>query len=263
MNLRNQALPPLWGQQCSFDFARPPELEQKELTQRLAQALRAPVQLTLTDNRRVLLSGVCEAGGWRVRLHRMFVCADAALLHAIAAYLQRRCRHAAARIDAHIAAHRHWLKTPAAAPPRLLAQGRVHDLQPILCEVVDGQETVEGVALPRIGWGRAGQAKRRGGRRSIRLGSYCRQHAAIRIHPALDQGWVPRFFVAYVVFHEWLHHVIPAEQTASGWQSHTAHFRQREQAYPDYARALTWQRAHLKRLLRYGLESSSRAFRLM
>ena len=72
----------------------------------------------------------------------------------------------------------------------------------------------------------------------------------MRVHPALDQAWVPRFFVRFIVFHEMLHHVEPAHEGRGRTQFHTKTFRARERAFHDHDRALAWERAHLGRLLR-------------
>src|SRR3712207_8543596 len=47
-------------------------------------------------------------------------------------------------------------------------------------------------------------------RNTIKLGSYSAIERLIRIHPTLDAEWVPRYFVSYIVYHELLHHVVPA-----------------------------------------------------
>ena len=44
------------------------------------------------------------------------------------------------------------------------------------------------------------------------MGSYSADSKVIRIHPALDQPLVPRFFVEWIVFHEMLHHVYRARR---------------------------------------------------
>jgi hypothetical protein len=72
----------------------------------------------------------------------------------------------------------------------------------------------------------------------------------IRIHPALDQSWVPRYFVEYIVYHEMLHHVIPMPERNGRRQLHTPEFRARERAFAHFERALAWERRHVHRLLR-------------
>jgi len=86
----------------------------------------------------------------------------------------------------------------------------------------------------------------------------------IRIHPVLDRAWVPRYFVAYVVYHEMLHHMIPsargnARQASSNIASakgqiarrvlHPPEFLERERQFRGYDRALDWERRHINRLL--------------
>ena len=93
------------------------------------------------------------------------------------------------------------------------------------------------VSVP-ITWGKMPSSRRR--RRSIRFGSYSSEDKLIRVHPALDQAFVPAFFVRYIVFHEMLHAYFDATDT-DGKRAHSAEFRKRERAYSDYARAVAWQ----------------------
>jgi hypothetical protein len=125
--------------------------------------------------------------------------------------------------------------------------GRYHDLETIkqhLCAryFPTGREVA-------IGWGRwSGRARPR----SIRFGVYLPEARLIRIHPALDQAFVPRFFVEFIVYHEILHHVIPPVRVNGRYQIHTPAFRQREQAFPAYAAAVAWRKRHLHRMLASG-----------
>ena len=88
------------------------------------------------------------------------------------------------------------------------------------------------------------------GRRSIRLGTYTHDLELVRIHPALDRESVPRFFVEFVVFHELLHHVVPARRSGGRIDYHPPEFRARERTHPDYARAIRWEAENLEALLR-------------
>jgi len=122
--------------------------------------------------------------------------------------------------------------------------GRYHDLEAIkqhLCRQYFA--TCQEVS---IGWGRwSGRARPR----SIRFGAYLPEARLIRIHPALDQVFVPRFFVEFIVYHELLHHLMPPIRVNGRYQIHTMAFRQRERAFPDYAAAIVWRKRHLHRLL--------------
>jgi predicted metal-dependent hydrolase len=121
-----------------------------------------------------------------------------------------------------------------------------HDLQELYAEINERhfQNTVDA----RITWGRQ-PGPNHGRRRSIKLGSYCSREKLIRVHPALDSQVVPRFFVEYIVYHEMLHHVLPPVIRAGRRQLHDRRFKALERAFPDYERALAWERAHIDLLL--------------
>ena len=78
---------------------------------------------------------------------------------------------------------------------------------------------------------------------------------------------MPRYFVAYVVYHEMLHHMIPAARgsmhrsgaslalaSAKGQSArrvlHPPEFLEREQLFRKYDRAIEWEKRHITRLLR-------------
>ena len=82
-------------------------------------------------------------------------------------------------------------------------------------------------------------SSRRCRRSSIRLGTYTHDQQLVRIHPALDQPEVPRFFVAFVVFHELLHHVVPAERRSGRIDYHPPAFRKRGNRWFGRRRSVT------------------------
>jgi hypothetical protein len=86
-------------------------------------------------------------------------------------------------------------------------------------------------------------------RRTVKTGVYLEEGRLIRIHPSLDRQEVPGFYVAFVVFHEMLHQAVPAREVNGRRVVHGAEFRRRERAWPDYARALAWERANIRLLL--------------
>jgi hypothetical protein len=96
-------------------------------------------------------------------------------------------------------------------------------------------------------WGRQGNRKRR---RCIRLGSYSFEDRLIRIHPALDQDFVPPSVVVSVVYHEMLHHVLGEQKIKERCRVHTAEFRKREKEYVHHGRAEAWEKKHIGKLLR-------------
>jgi hypothetical protein len=128
--------------------------------------------------------------------------------------------------------------------PPLPNRGRHHDLDAILDDV--RARFFPDCAAVEICWGRwSGRARAR----SIRFGAYLPDAALIRIHPALDQAFVPRLFVEFIVYHELLHHVIPPVCLDGRYQIHSPAFRRRERQFPAYAEVMAWRKRFLRRLL--------------
>lgn len=100
----------------------------------------------------------------------------------------------------------------------------------------------------RVIWGRR---RRERPKEYFIFGSIQEEDRVIRIHPLLDQPFVPRWFLEYVLYHEMLHSVIPDEFDSAGRRRiHTAEFYRRERAFPRYHRARRWERENLARFLR-------------
>jgi hypothetical protein len=135
--------------------------------------------------------------------------------------------------------------SPRAEPP-LTTRGAVHDLADVYAAL--NARWFQNSVHARIGWGRRTQAGRK---RSIKMGVYFHDQKVIRIHPALDDGRVPRHFVEMVVFHEMLHQIFPPASDASGRRIvHGKEFRAAERRFPGFERARAWEKAHLHLLLR-------------
>lgn len=86
----------------------------------------------------------------------------------------------------------------------------------------------------RITWGKRGNPQRKK-RRSIRFGSWHEDEKLIRVHPLLDQEWVPKEFIRYLIYHELCHAVAKPHQDAQGrHRVHHADFKQLEAQYPNF-----------------------------
>lgn len=217
------------------------------LADAVSRRLDRPVRLSVTDNRSTMVSYRREDDLLLLRVHHMFLGAPENIVRAIADYAGRGRRHASALIDAWVREHTKTIRVGHRKDPkaRLQAQGKVFDLREILDRIND--RCFGGRIEARIGWGRAPTGARR--RRTIRMGVYDHLTKTIRVHPALDQPEVPLFFVEYIVFHEMLHQAIPGAGRDGRRQHHGPEFRKREKLYPDYARALAWERDNLSLLL--------------
>jgi hypothetical protein len=197
--------------------------------------------LTLTDNTSTMLSIRRDRarGRTRVRAHRMFLSAEPRVIRAMAEWLTRpRAQQSGVIIDRFIEANRHRIRAERPRPGRFRTQGQFFDLQRYFDYLNDA--CFENSVTAAITWGRMPAATSRR-RRSIRFGSYTQEDHLIRIHPLLDQGFVPDYVVQYIVFHEMLHAYLGVGVAPNGRRRiHTAEFRQAEQAYPDYQNAVSW-----------------------
>lgn len=225
-------------------------LERAEaLANRLSELLDERVQLTVTNNTSTMLSFRRSPSLVSYRVHRMFLDAPEEVVDALADYASRRRRSAGLIIDNFVQQNEHRVaKARAARQARDLEPlGEIHDLQTIFDFL--NARFFAGKIEARIGWGREAPDRRR---RSIKMGTYFHEARVIRIHPALDRQEVPEFFVRFVVFHEMLHQAVPPKMIGGRRIAHSAEFRSLERAYPEYGRAIAWERENLSLLLGAG-----------
>ncbi len=221
------------------------------LERELSAQTGASVSVTLTNNRSTMISfrRRRDTGAVSVRLHHMFLRAEPPVVKALSEWLRHGRRgRPGTLLDAFIRANQHEIRGAAARRIRVEPQGRYFDLAQLFDE--QNQAEFEGRVHARITWGQMPTARRR---RSIRLGSYTEETRLIRIHPLLDQSFVPEFVVRFIVFHEMLHADLGILRGSNGRrQMHTPEFRRRERQHPDYDRAEEWiaAPANLNRLLR-------------
>jgi hypothetical protein len=235
-----------------FDARRAPRDANVSAAGRLADTLSGllaeHVRLTIHDNRSTMVSFRRNPGEVHYRVHHMFLDAPHEVVRALAQFAgprrgaAARRRDAGTRIDAFVRTNRTRIAVPRA--DRLVARGRVHDLQALFDRL--NEQHFGGNIEARIGWGPVRLGRRR---RTVKTGVYVQDARIIRIHPTLDRPAVPEFYVAAVVFHEMLHQAVPAREVNGRRIVHGAEFRRRERAYPDHARARAWEERNLSLLL--------------
>jgi hypothetical protein len=218
------------------------------LERRLTSAYPAPVILSITDNRQSIISHSIESGVLRVRIHHMFLDAPPAVMDALVRYVTDGDREASVLVGHYIEANAGRLARRSRQVP-LATKGKHHDLLALFQDVND--RYFDGGVNALITWG----TTKRGGhrlnpRRTIKLGSYSAVDRLIRVHPSLDRTWVPRYFVAYIVYHEMLHHVMPSTRGDGRRNLHPPEFLARERSFRHFERATAWEKGHISRLLR-------------
>jgi hypothetical protein len=245
-------LEPVGPQQLALSFEDTPPWDKAALEQELLREAGAPLRVTITGNRSVLLSYRRATGAVELRLHEMFLWAPAAVVRALSSGVRRETRRARREIRRFINENLHRVKEAPRALPPLVTAGAVHDLSRIYARV--NAAHFEGRLQVPLTWGRGrGRARRRG----LTFGSYDPVLGLIRIHPVLDREDVPEFFVESVVHHEMLHHALGGVSDRAGRTIyHTRAFREAEARHPRHAEAMEWERANLARLVR-----ASRALR--
>lgn len=218
------------------------------LERRLELVFGGPVQMGVTDNRRRMVTQTRSRGRLRVRVHMMFLGAAERIKNALVSYVVHGDREASQVVGEFIEQNLHRIRASRKAPGQLRTAGLAHDLDAILHDVNTRyfSGTVSDVLIT---WGR--NTKPRANKRvSIKLGSYSAVERLIRIHPVLDQRWVPRYFVAYIVYHELLHHLVPEVRVAGRSLLHPPEFLRREREFQKFSRAMAWEQKHIDRLLR-------------
>lgn len=219
----------------------------QEDRQRLAEALRQAllqgtgmsIQLRITNNSSTILSmkHVTAHQSARVSLHHMFLTAPDSVRKALAHWIRHpKSKSSGHVIDQFIRDHRHLIQGKMRRTGALVTKGRVYDLAEMYQEI--NRRYFDDAVNAKITWGKWPM---RNHRRSIRFGSHETRSNVIRIHPLLDQVFVPPYFVAYIVYHEMLHAYLGVKELPSGRRSmHGREFKAREEAYPEFERAKAW-----------------------
>lgn len=126
-------------------------------------------------------------------------------------------------------------------------QGRFFDLQSIF-KRLNSKYFQSALGSYTIVWGRK---RKRRPKEYFVFGSIQEETRVIRIHPLLDQEFVPTWFLEYVIYHEMLHSVVPDRFDPNGRRLiHHEDFNSRERRFPYYRRAKKWEQENLCRFLR-------------
>jgi hypothetical protein len=216
-----------------------------------AHLSRGRVQVTLTDNRYTMISvrRLAKQRRYEVRLHHMFADADPVITRALAHYIADNDADASRILGDFIDANAGHVRGRARRAPTqvIFTAGEHHDLREIFDEL--NLRYFGNRIEAAITWGaRTGRPRRRN---SIKMGSYSVEDRLIRIHRSLDRAFVPKFFIAWIVFHEMLHQVHDIRVKNGRREFHSKAFLADEACFELYEQARLWERRHLDALLTY------------
>jgi hypothetical protein len=216
-----------------------------------AHMTKGRVSVVLTDNRYTMISvrRVPKDKRYEVRLHHMFADADPVITRALARYIAENDPEASRILGDFIDGNSGHVRGRARRQPAqvIFTAGEHHDLRSIYDELNARYFANKIDAL--ITWGAKNGRPRR--RNSIKMGSYAVEDRLIRIHRSLDREFVPRFFVAWIVFHEMLHQVHDIRVKNGRREFHSKEFLADEAMYDRFEESKRWERSHLDALLTY------------
>lgn len=182
-----------------------------------------------------------------LRLHDLFTKAPFPVLDAVVrVFFTRRNRDSRrefhARILDFVEKNRDLTLSSALAQCLSSPRGRVYDLKHV-------RDAIRAEFLPRcprvrIGWSQRITPSLMGKWIAMPNGL----PNAVMINRLLDSFEVPLFYLQYIVFHELLHEVIPIRREHGRWVHHPLEFRRRERQFPNFERALRWERENIARL---------------
>ncbi len=234
------------------DLAAEVVVAQDSLERRIrAHMSKGRVTVTLTDNRYTMISvrRIPRQRRYEVRLHCMFADTDPVITRALARYITHNDPQASRILGEFIDENSGHVRGRARRQPAqvIFTAGEVHDLRSIFDEL--NERYFDNKIDAAITWGmRNGRPRRRN---SIKMGSYSVEERLIRIHRSLDRQFVPRFFVAWIVFHEMLHQVHDVRIVNGRREFHSKEFLADEAIYEQYDTAKLWEHQHLDALLTY------------
>jgi hypothetical protein len=216
-----------------------------------AHMARGKVSVTLTDNRYTMISvrRLPKERRYEVRLHHMFADADPVITRALAHYIADNDPDSSRVLGDFIDQNAGYVRGRARRQPTqvIFTAGEHYDLREIFDEI--NARYFDNKIDAAITWGqRTGRPKRRN---SIKMGSYSVEDRLIRIHRSLDRAFVPKFFVAWIVFHEMLHQVHDIRVKNGRREFHSKEFLADEAMYEHFDQAKSWERRHLDALLTY------------
>lgn len=216
-------------------LALPLNHSENSFRQYLEESLDRRVEVVFTENSTSMLSARIRHGVLQVRLHRMFLRAGAEVMSEIVSYLKNK-KGAMPCFRSFVRDNRAELNSKPPKRVPLKTAGKFHDLCELYAEI--NKEYFGNAVSAVITWG---SKSPRWAVRKRTVGSYSERSNAIRINPVIDRKTVPRYYVAFIVYHEMLHAALGISLQGKRRSIHSREFRMREKLFRDYEKAVAWE----------------------
>lgn len=209
-----------------------------EFQETLEHSSGRKLKLRINDNRSTMLSVRWGREYTTLSIHRIFLEAPKLVIEGLSKFLRGgKNRALPPPVKAYIEERLRGIDySHTLSPSRLQTKGEVYDLDEIYREI--NERYFEGKVNLSITWfGTKGRLFRS----RVNFGMYVDTQKLVKIHRTLDDATIPRFVVAFVIYHEMLHHICPPIVTERGVTTiHTKCFRNLEMQHEAYKAAETW-----------------------
>lgn len=218
-----------------------------ELQQMLADQ-KKKFEFKINDNRSTMLSVKWESDCTKVSLHKMFLTAPQNVMDHLACYLKQEEKNISTEVREFIETNlKKFDYSSQIDPKKLYKQGNVYHLGNIYNKL--NREYFDGKLDLLITW--FGKPLQRN-RSRVTFGLYHDQLRLIKINRLMDTPSFPEYVVAFVVYHEMLHHVCPSYYDEKGrHQIHSKEFKEEEKRFKYYDLANDWIKKNQGNLFTY------------
>lgn len=210
---------------------------QKELQRQLELGCGNKVEVKIKNNRSTMLSVVWRDDCTSVSLHQMFLQAPRNIMQQLACYVRQEQEDISSDIKAFIEDNLQTLDYSHELDlSKLYCQGHVYNLQRIYNDL--NKEYFGSKLKLHITWFGKHYNKNRS---RLTFGLYHEPIKLIKINRLLDSPSFPDYVVAYVIYHEMVHHVCPAYYDENGiHRVHTKEFKEQELKFKYFDLAQKW-----------------------
>jgi hypothetical protein len=214
---------------------------QKDLQRQLELPRGSKVQLKINNNRSTMLSVRWEPDCTKVSLHRIFMEAPGNVMQQLGCYVRQEQDDISLAVKAFIEDKLQKLDySHELDMSKLYCQGNIYNLQRIYNDLNNAYFRTK-LKLNITWFGKTFNKNRS----RLTFGLYHEPIKLIKVHRLLDSPSFPDYVVAYVVYHEMVHHVCPSYYDENGnHRVHSKEFKEQELKFKYFDLAQKWIEDH-------------------